>query len=180
MNIRRSHYELAFETYLDRRGTPYVAVEDVRHFAKRYTGAKAFDYIVYPAGGAARLVDVKGRKAARPSRSGDCRQKNWVTERDVSALLTWQKVFGPDYAATFVFAYWLVGQWSVSRPDQACLDIEPFSFAGRLYSFWVAPVADYAMHKKQLSVRWGTVSIPRDVFRNISRPLETSWPSAPC
>ena len=60
MKSRRSHYELAFEAYLDRRGTAYVAVEDVHHFGAKDTGVKAFDYIVYPAGTKACLVDEKG------------------------------------------------------------------------------------------------------------------------
>lgn len=180
MTVRRSHYELAFEAYLDRRGTAYVAVEDVRHFAKRRTGAKAFDYIVYPPGGAACLVDVKGRKTTTKSAEADCRQKNWVTRSDVSGLLTWQEVFGSDYVAMFVFAYWLAGREGASAGKGSGPASPSFCLAGRRYSFWLVSVAEYAKYQKRLSKSWNTVSIPRDVFRSISKRLEPSWPAAPC
>ncbi len=180
MTVRRTHYELAFETYLDRRGNPYVAVEDVRHFAKKRTGTKAFDYIVYPPGGKACLVDVKGRKFTARSAGADCRQRNWVTRSDVSGLLTWQEVFGSDYVAMFVFAYWLARREGRGGKGKGEGETEGFSFAGRRYSFWLVSVAEYAGHQKKLSKSWNTVSIPGAVFKRISKPLETSWPAAPC
>ncbi len=180
MTVRRTHYELAFETYLDRRGTPYVAVEDVRHFAKKCTGTKAFDYIVYPPRGPACLVDVKGRKFTSQSAGVDCRQRNWVTRPDVSGLLTWQEVFGSDYVAMFVFAYWLARRESRGGKAKVEGGAESFSFAGRRYSFWLVSVKEYAGHQKKLSKSWNTVSIPGAVFKRISKPLETSWPAAPC
>jgi len=180
VKVRRSHYEHAFEQYLDHRGTPYVAVEDVQHFAKRQTGAKAFDYIVYPPSGPACLVDVKGRKSTAKSGGVDCRQKNWVTQSDVAGLQTWQEVFGPDYLAVFVFSYWLAGERGVSASDDGAQASAVFSFAGRRYSFWLVSVAEYAQHQTELSKSWKTVSIPRTVFRDISKRLEASWPAAPC
>lgn len=180
VTARRSHYELAFESYLDHRGTPYVGVEDVRHFTKEYTGTKAFDYIVYPAGCKACLVDVKGRKSTIRAAGSDCRQRNWVTRDDVTGLLTWQEVFGPDFVATFVFAYWLANWQPPLAAGPEAVTPSCFSFAGRRYSFWVVSVADYSKQKKRLSTRWDTVSVPSEGFRRISRPLETSWPAAPC
>ena len=179
MTVRRSHYELAFETFLDQRGTPYVAVEDVRHFARKRTGTKAFDYIVYPASGRACLVDVKGRKSTS-SPGADCRQKNWVTRSDVSGLLIWQEVFSREYAAVFVFAYWLAGRAGGAGRKGGDRDGSIFCFAGRRYDFWVVSVEEYAKHQKRLSKSWNTVSIPREVFRKISKRLETTWPAAPC
>ncbi|MBN2563062.1 MAG: HYExAFE family protein [Phycisphaerae bacterium] len=180
MTVRRTHYELGFETYLDHRGTPYVAVEDVRHFTKRRTGVKAFDYIVYPPSGPACLVDVKGRKSSLRSARADCRQKNWVTRSDVSGLLTWQEVFGSDYVAMFVFAYWLAGQDGARGRKGGGADVTSFTFAGRRYSFWLVSVAEYASRQKGLSKCWNTVSVPREAFREISTRLETRWPAAPC
>lgn len=179
MTARRSHYELAFEHYLNRRGTPYVAVEDVRHYIRERIGTKAFDYIVYPPGKPASLVDVKGRKVPRIPASGDCREKNWVTKADVDGMVTWQRVFGPEYLGMFAFAYWLAGGRSLpSTPlDPAG---QTFSFAGRIYSFWLMPVSEYARHQKQLSRSWRTVSIPREVFHRSSQRLDCVWPAAPC
>ncbi len=174
MSTRRSHYEIAFEKYLDRRGTPYVAVEDVRHHVKTRLGAKAFDYIVYPPTGPACLVDVKGRKVVRAGLDGDCRHKNWVTRADVRDMQAWQKVFGPDFTAVFAFGYWISGGAT------GLFDQDAFALAGRRYSFWLAPVNEYALHSKQLSKSWDTVSIPKEVFLRISRKLEQCWEAAPC
>lgn len=176
MTVRRSHYELAFEAFLARRGTPCVVVEDVKHLAKTRTGTKIFDYIVYPAGSSACLVDVKGRKS--PS-GADCRQKTWVTRADIEGLQTWQEIFGQEYVAMFVFAYWLARD-SESSHDIDGRAAQAFSYAGRRYSFWLVSVAEYTKYQKQLSKSWDTVSVPREVFRSISRRLESSWPAAPC
>lgn len=178
MKSRRSHYELAFEAYLDRRGTPYVAVEDVKQVTRGRTGAKAFDYIVYPPDGKACLVDVKGRKSIGPVSMQDCRTKNWVTRDDLSGMEAWQQVFGPQYSAWFVFAFWLA---EIARYPQLHLGVEPlFSFAGRHYSFWLVPLEDYARHTRPLSVRWDTVLVPKSDFDRISRHLEQCWQPAPC
>ena len=181
MSVRRSHYELAFEAYLNLRGTPCVAIEDVKHFAKRRIGTKVFDYIVYPPGNRAFLVDVKGRKSEVKTSETDCRQKNWVTRADIEGLEEWQRIFGEDFSAQFVFAYWLTAPRSsapeheVPQPDGGTFD-----FAGRRYSFWIVPLADYVRYQKRLSKSWDTVSIPREDFRRISRRLGASWPAAPC
>lgn len=177
MNVRRSHYEIAFERYLDLRGTPYVSVEDVRPQIRGSTGAKSFDYIVYPANGPACLVDVKGRKTPRIGADGDCRQKTWVTQADARDLLAWQKIFGDGYVGMFAFGYWLADS-RMGGGAGTCRDI--FELAGRRYSFWLVTVDEYARHQKPLSKSWETVSIPRSVFQNISRRLETCWTSAPC
>lgn len=173
---------MAFEAFLDRRGTPYVAVDDVRHFTRKDTGVKAFDYLVYPAGSPACLVDVKGRKSIGRGVTAECREKNWVTRSDVTGLLTWQEVFGSEFTAAFVFAYWIAGNGLSSSPRAEAVGgtAAHFGFAGRRYGFWLVSVAEYARYVKDLSKRWDTVSIPRERFREISRKLELCWPSAPC
>ena len=98
----------------------------------------------------------------------------------MTGLLTWQEVFGPEYAAMFVFAYWIVEKGGDPMGQGLQVPSPHFGFAGRRYSFWLAPVADYARHQKRLSPRWDTVSVPRDAFRDISTRLEAGWPPAPC
>ncbi|MFQ5422643.1 MAG: HYExAFE family protein [Phycisphaerae bacterium] len=178
--VRRTHYETAFQQYLDGRGTPYVAIEDVRHGVKGRTGIKSFDYIVYPVGGRPCLVDVKGRKSAPPRGGADWRPKNWVTRADVVGLTEWPTVFGGDYEAVFVFAYWLVGAVDESGVAVGRRCAAAMTLAGRAYSFWLVRVAEYARHQRQISRRWDTVAIPHDVFRSIAHRVETCWPAAPC
>ncbi len=181
MRTRRSHYEIAFEQHMARRGTPCVAIEDVKHFAKARAGAKIFDYIVYPPGGLACLVDVKGRKSRIGKAKADCRQKTWVTRADIEGLAVWQDVFGAEYVGMFVFAYWLSDARELrAAGDDSLADGASFRLAGRDYSFWLVSAEEYTQHQRPLSESWSTVSIPRDVFRRISRRLETAWPSAPC
>jgi len=179
VTIRRSHYEMAFEAYLNRRGVAFVAVEDVRHFVKGGLGCKAFDYIVYPTGGPACLVDVKGRKSTAAA-EGECRQRSWVTRADVNGLLAWEGLFGRDFVGAFVFAYWLAGSGGTESVGGGRDGRSTFSFAGRQYSFWIVPVREYASRQKRLSRSWDTVAVPCGVFRSITRPLASVWPAAPC
>lgn len=177
MSIRRSHYELAFEAYLNRRGTPYVAIEDVRHFVKGRLGEKAFDYVVYPSSGRPCLVDVKGRKIPASPHCADARTKNWVTRADLTGLQAWQDVFGAQYRAGFVFGFWLSGPMPPEMPQPP---ESVFPFAGRHYRFWLAGLKDYLPYHRQLSKRWDTVNISTEAFHRISLPVERAWPSAPC
>lgn len=176
MNVRRSHYEMAFEDYLARRGTPCVAIEDVKHFAKSRSAAKIFDYIVYPPAAHACLVDVKGRKVVRTQQDGELQMKSWVTEGDIDGLSAWQEVFGPEYVAMFAFVYWITGEEPLFPPEGD----QSFIFAGRRYSFWLVNLNDYLEKQQPRSKRWRTVWVPQDRFREISRRLESSWPAAPC
>lgn len=178
MAIKRSHYENAFEAYLERRGIPCVAIEDVKHYAKGRAGLKLFDYIVYPADGRACLVDVKGRKSNGVGRDGEPRQKTWVTRGDIEGLTEWGEVFGCEFVPAFVFAYWLSD--SEGKTDELIDTGRYFAFAGRTYSFWLVPLAAYVRHQRPLSKRWDTVTVGREAFRDISRSLDSAWPAAPC
>jgi len=176
MGVKRSHYENAFEAYLNHRGVSFVSVEDVRHFAPSGTGLKLFDYIVYPSGGLACLVDVKGRKSFSAGKTGEPREKSWVTRADIEGLTEWGEIFGTaDFQPCFVFAYWL-SDVEPTASDTA----RDFDYAGRAYSFWFVPLADYCHHYKPLSERWDTVTVPRTAFSMISTPLEAAWLPAPC
>ncbi len=115
-------------------------------------------------------MDLKGRKSAGTDPTA-VRQKNWVTRSDIDGLLAWQRVFGPDYEAVLVFAYWLAAFGD--EPDAIRKD--GLTFGGRRYSFWLVSVDEYARHQQQLSPRWRTVSVPRAAFRQISRPIDDCW-----
>jgi len=170
----RSHYEAAFERYLQQSGVPYAVAEAIPLMARRNTGLKSFDYLIRPPAMRPCLVDLKGRK----STGGDpaaVRQKNWVTRSDVDGLLAWQQVFGPDYEAVFVFAYWLAALGDT--PDG--MQNAGLTFGGRRYSFWLVSVEEYCRHQRQLSPRWRTVSVPRADFRRISRPIDEYWRLSP-
>lgn len=166
---RRSHYENAFEDYLKSAGVSYVAVADVRQRVPGRLGIKSFDYIVYPANEPPCMVDVKGRKFAGRGGKPTRRWDSWVTRADVDGLARWQEVFGPDFTAAFVFAYWLPTATAL-KPDMA----EGRVFGGRVYSFWGVDLAGYREHLKTRSQRWKTVDLPAEHFIRLAWPL-SKW-----
>jgi hypothetical protein len=165
---RHLHYESAFEDYLRCRGISYVPVDETRRAVFAGEKVKSFDFLVYPSDTSQWIVDVKGRKFPYTSENGRGTARyweNWVTQEDVDGLSDWQKVFGPDFEARFVFAYLLRGsadRWPVGRPH---------CFQGEWYAFLTVNLPDYRKHCRSRSSSWGTVSVPRAAFREIARPV---------
>ncbi|MBS0195247.1 MAG: HYExAFE family protein [Planctomycetes bacterium] len=174
MAQRRHHYEQAFEAYLRRRRIPYVAVDEAKKALlpgreQRVAGGgdeplpalKSFDFVIYGQGGNL-LAEVKGRRA-----SGS-RLECWVTRDDVESLSRWERLFGPEFQAAFVFVYWCEQQ----PPD--ALFQEVFEHQGRWYALRSVPVRDYARSMKPRSLRWGTLDLPREAYERISAPFAPS------
>jgi hypothetical protein len=160
---RDNHYELAFEQLLRQRSLPYVAVDEVHRAAFADVNLKSFDFIVYMPDRRNLLVDIKGRKA-HPSKT-DWSYDPWITQEDIDALTTWQGVFGKSFAAVFVFAFFLEDLGRVNL-------FEPFKFRDRYYRFYAIYLDDYRDYVKPRSQRWDTVTIPREVFRELAWNLD--------
>ena len=107
MPRRGTHYERAFESYLQERQIPYVAVDQAKKAVFAGAKIKSFDFILYPRRGPNILADVKGRKLAYRSFLRGRGAESWTTRKDVSGLQAWEEVFGSEYLAAFIFAYWL-------------------------------------------------------------------------
>jgi hypothetical protein len=185
---RRFHYEQAFEHYLRANRVPYVAVDEAKKAlmpatAKKQaaksvdavTALKSFDFVVYAPHGNL-LVDVKGRmfgsgKAA--TSTSNRRYESWVTQDDVDSLQQWQKLFGADFTAVFVFAYCLRQQ-----PPDALFD-EVFAFGDKWYALREVNLAEYVRDMVQRSERWQTVHVPGEAFSRISRPFLARAASPP-
>jgi len=176
---RRHHYEQAFEEYLRSRRIPYVAVDEARKALApgglRLAGdadpvpLKSFDFVIYGERGNL-LAEIKGRRiggriAARNRARGAGRLESWVTQDDVEALSTWEGLFGPGFAAAFVFIYWCDEQ------PAAPLFEELFEHRGRWYAVRVVPVAEYAGAMRRRSAKWRTVHLSKADFERMSRPL---------
>lgn len=144
---------------------------------------KSFDFVIY-SGAPNRpniLADVKGRKVLRrppeiprepgvaplPARNADRRPRleSWVTLEDIDSLSIWESLFGPDFAAAFVFLYWCDDQ----PPDGLFQEI--FDHRGRWYAVRAVTLSDYRAQMKLRSPRWGTVHLPTGVFERVSRPF---------
>jgi len=169
MARRDRHYENAFEDYLRSRGIPYVSVNEQRQAIFAGQRVKSFDFLVYPGGAHHWIVDVKGRKFPYIDADGGKRYwENWVVREDLDGLTEWQEVFGDDFAAYFLFTYWLDGppdRWPAGRPHV---------FNEQEYAFWAVRLDDYQRHCRKRSDRWGTLTVPTSIFREIARPIEAA------
>ena len=162
MAHRKVHYEAAFEDYLRSKALPYVAVDEAKRALFAGASIKSFDFLVYSETGPNLLVDVKGRKfpdstpgrRSRPSRAWE----NWVTRQDIEGLLEWEKVFGQDFHAVFVFAYWLQG------PPQRAPFEDVHLYREKHYAFVAIPLAEYVTAARPRSAKWQTVTMPTAEF----------------
>jgi len=159
---RNIHYEAAFEDYLRCMGLPYVAVDEAKKAIFAGAALKSFDFLVYSTTQENLLVDVKGRKfpdSGGGRRKGNTRTwENWITRDDVEGLSEWEKVFGPDFRAMLVFAYWLQG------PPQRAPFEDVHLFRKRHYAFAAISLADYVAAARPRSAKWQTISVPSAVF----------------
>jgi hypothetical protein len=176
MAQRRHHYEQAFEAFLRDQRIPYVAVNEARKALlptsmtprEDPSGAlKNFDFVVYGAG-LNLLVEIKGRKLAGSGR----RLESWVNAEDVRSMLAWERLFGPEFRAVFLFLY-----WCDELPADGLFE-EIVEHRGRWYALRAVAVTDYAAHMRERSPRWGTVHVDGASFARISHPFRGSL-SAP-
>ena len=165
MAQRLNHYDAAFEEYLRRLRTPYVAVDEQRRALLENASLKSMDFIVYSANNANLLIDVKGRRfPVLPGESGN-RWENWATADDIASLTQWQAVFGESFRSLLVFAY----DTRDNDPPVALED--PFVFRRHRYSFYGIWVDDYRQLMSCRSPSWGTVCLPNRVFRRLRMPM---------
>lgn len=180
MAQRRNHAERAFERLLRDQRIPYVAVNEARksllppgarlslQSSSSDETLKNFDFIVY-GDSSNLLVEVKGRtipRHKRPQPPGKRpRMECWVTQDDLNALRTWQRLFGPGYEPVLVFVYTCEG------PPPDGLFAEVIEHAGTWYAVRAITLDDYEPSMKIRSPRWQTVHLAQDDFERLSRPF---------
>lgn len=89
----------------------------------------------------------------------------WVTQDDLDALRTWQRLFGPGYEPVLVFVYTCEG------PPPDGLFAEVIEHAGTWYAVRAITLDDYEPSMKIRSPRWQTVHLAQDDFERLSRPF---------
>jgi hypothetical protein len=163
MADRSVHYEAAYEAYLRHRGIPYVAVDEAKKALFSNAKLKSFDFVVYSKNGPNLLIDVKGRQMTDSAAKRSF--QTWTTERDVEDLMQWEQVFGDGFKAIFTFIYWI----------EPPLTPEPgmFEHKDRWYLLMGVDLTEYRNHMRRRSVKWETVALPAEDFRNLARPIET-------
>jgi len=169
MHLDNYHYERAFEAFLQQQQIPYVSVNQSQRTIFAGLTIKSFDFIIYPDNGHKLLVDVKGRKLSCGSYQRGHWGDSWATMEDVDGLTQWQGIFGNEYRAVFIFAYWLFD----TPADQLPGMIEgAYQYQGRHYIFTLAPLNDYQAEMQTRSTRWNTVFIPAAQFRRLLHPFD--------
>ncbi len=160
------HYDAAFADLLKARTWPHVVVDEAQRAAYGSVSLKNLDFIVYSEAGPNLLVDVKGRKFHRPGRGSGKAWENWITDDDLNSMRLWQGVFGSEFTAMLVFAYWLQGP-----PEQFPFD-DAYLFKGNYYAFVGVELEQYAGLARERSARWGTVSVPSREMAAVARPID--------
>jgi hypothetical protein len=138
------------------------------------TPVKSLDFIVFGERGARLLVDVKGRRFPC-GREGKRRVwECWSTREDLDGLERWAELSGPGYRGVLVFTYHVLP--GVELPE----DTEDlWTWRGRRYLLRAVAADDYRRHMRVRSPRWGTVTLPRAVFRTLVRPIHHFTGAAP-
>jgi hypothetical protein len=164
---RSNHYEAAFEAYLQWHRFCYVAVDETRRSGADDMRLKNLDFVVYGQSGARLLIDVKGRRF--PSGSAQrqrCVWECWSTQEDITGLERWVELFGSDYQGLLVFAYQVMPTVTILEETE-----DLWTWNGRRYLLRAVEVSEYRRHMRVRSPRWGTVSLPGAVFRELVRPF---------
>lgn len=167
MILSRTHYERAFEAYLQDRRIGYVAVDQAKKALLSGAKVKSFDFIVYPRRRPKLLIDVKGRKFSLARYQKGQTGQTWTTTADIDGLTRWEKSFGDDHQAAFVFAWWLEDT-DPSIPTENGV----FRYDQRDYAFHLVDLTAYRRWAKTRSPRWKTIYIPARQFAAIAQPMD--------
>ncbi|MGA2172497.1 MAG: HYExAFE family protein [Sedimentisphaerales bacterium] len=160
-----NHYERAFENWLIDNHIEYVQASDQHKPVFEQSTLKSFDFLLCPSSGKKIIAEVKGRHFKGTTLANLSRLECWVTTDDVDGLSAWQKTLGPDYEATFVFAY------KAQNVDVDFDGREVFDFDDGHYLFLAVRLADYIKYMKQRSPKWKTVTLPAGKFRLCAKPV---------
>jgi hypothetical protein len=169
---RISHYESAFQAFLQSRSIPFVRVEEVKKALFADAKLKSFDFVVYSKKGPNLLIDVKGRSHRnRPGKKTPVSPKRrfdaWSAERDLTDLVQWEQVFGDGFKGLLTFVYWMDSSPAINHTGM-------FRHQDRWYLMMGIDLAAYRNRMRRRSAKWETVSLTAEDFRLLARPLE-SW-----
>ena len=166
MKVAVTHYEKAFQSFLETRRLKSVAIDQNRKALLADQAVKSFDFILYPRHGRKLLIDVKGRKLPTEQYLRGRYGQNWATIDDVIGLNLWQNSFGSQYQSVFIFAYWLYDAAPVYH------DIKIHVYNQRNYIFIAADLAAYQRWMRTRSQSWQTVHVPTNKFAALALPLD--------
>lgn len=154
-----NHYERAFENWLIDNRIEYEHVDKHKRVAFGHSDLKSFDFLLYPSNQSTIIAEVKGRRFKGTSLTKLAGFECWVTIEDIEGLTRWQRVFGEDHQAIFVFAY------KMQNIDVDFDGRDYFDFDSNKYLFFCIKLEDYHRYMKRRSPKWQTVTLPAEKFR---------------
>ena len=161
-----NHYEKAFVNWLIDSRIRFTATDQSKRAVFGETKLKRFDYFLYPNGKPTIIAELKGRAFKGNSFEKLTGCECWTFADDVEGLSQWQKIFGDDHRAYFIFAY------CIEKVDVDFDGREAFELGHRKYLFFAVSLNDYRENMKLRSPKWRTVTLSADNFRKCAIPLE--------
>ena len=160
-----NHYERAFESWLIDNRIEYESVDEHKRTAFGHSDVKSFDFLLYLPSRPTVIAEVKGRKFKGTSLAKLAGFECWVTIEDIEGLTRWQRVFGGEHQAIFVFNY---------KTENIDVDFDgrdAFYFDANRYLFFCVKLEDYRRYMKRRSPKWRTVTLPADKFRQCAMQI---------
>ncbi len=154
-----NHYERAFENWLIDNHIRYIKVDEHKKAVFGRSKIKSFDFLLYPPNGQIIIAEVKGRSFKGTSLAKLAGLECWVTTEDIEGLTNWQKVFGSNHQAVFIFAY------KIENIDVDFDGNEAFYFEANRYVFFSIELDNYRRFMKSRSPKWKTVNLPAEQFK---------------
>ena len=157
---RSQHYERMFEAMLRDNGVLYIAIDETKKPIYEGKAVKNFDFIVSSFNGKF-LVDIKGKQFPY-GKNGFW--ENWIKTDDISGLKLWAAHFNA-FIPLLVYPYLVMDK---SFENQF---LDKYHFGGNMYGVVAIELSTYYVNAKPRSPKWEAISISRNSFKNLVKPV---------
>ena len=161
-----NHYERAFQNWLIDHRIEHIALNEQKAIELGHKGIKSFDFLLQLGNERKIVAEVKGRRFKGTTLEKLTSLECWVTADDIDGLTKWREIFGPEYRAVFIFTY-KIENIDVDFDGQTVF----YSDANR-YIFFCIRLDDYRRFMKRRSLKWRTVTLPAEKFRQCAISLD--------